>query len=108
MAILANLKRMLDGHQVPYEVHSHRTAMTAAAGRPEVTGFFDSATNTVSHVAVDPATRKCALIDSVLDYDPASGRTDRHSADRMMAFVRGHGLDVDWVLETHVHAAASA
>ena len=58
----------------------------------------------MSHVAVDPATRKCALIDSVLDYDPASGRTDRHSADRMIAFVREHGLDVEWVLETHVHA----
>ena len=72
--------------------------------RPEVTGFFDEATNTVSYVAVDPATRKCALIDSVLDYDPASGRTYRHSADRMLAFVRGHGLTVEWLLETHVHA----
>jgi glyoxylase-like metal-dependent hydrolase (beta-lactamase superfamily II) len=72
--------------------------------KPEVTGFFDEATNTVSYVAVDPATRRCALIDSVLDYDPASGHTDRHSADQMIAFVREHGLTVEWVLETHVHA----
>ncbi len=71
---------------------------------PEVTGFFDQATNTVSHVCVDPATRRCALINSVLDYDPASGRTDRHSADQLIAFVRGHGLAVEWILETHVHA----
>ncbi len=78
--------------------------MAATLGRPEVTGFCDPATHPVSHVAVDPATRRCALIDSVLDYDPASGRTDRQSADRMIAFVRERGLEVEWVLETHVHA----
>jgi glyoxylase-like metal-dependent hydrolase (beta-lactamase superfamily II) len=71
---------------------------------PEVTGFFDEPTNTVSYVAVDPATRHCALIDSVLDYDPAAGHTDHQSADRMIAFVREHGLTVEWILETHVHA----
>ena len=72
--------------------------------KPEVTGFFDEATNTISYVAVDPASRCCALIDSVLDFDPASGRTDRRSADRMIAFVREHGLKAQWILETHVHA----
>jgi glyoxylase-like metal-dependent hydrolase (beta-lactamase superfamily II) len=72
--------------------------------RPEVTGFFDQPTNTVSYVVADLATRKCALVDSVLDYDPASGHTDRQSADRMVAFVRDHGLEVEWILETHVHA----
>lgn len=71
---------------------------------PDVNAFFDRATNTVSYVAVDPATRKCALIDSVLDYDPAAGHTDRRSADQMIAFVREHGLEVQWLLETHVHA----
>ena len=71
---------------------------------PDVTGFFDQSTNTVSYVVVDPATRKCALVDSVLDYDPASGNTDRHSADQMIGFVRGQGLEVQWILETHVHA----
>jgi glyoxylase-like metal-dependent hydrolase (beta-lactamase superfamily II) len=72
--------------------------------KPEVTAFFDEPTNTVSYVVVDPATGKCALVDSVLDYDPSAGRTDRHSADRMIAFVKEHGLEVEWILETHVHA----
>ena len=72
--------------------------------RPEVTGFFDEATNTISYVAVDPATRKCAVIDSVLDYDPDAAHTARDSADRIIDFVRQRGLEVEWVLETHVHA----
>ena len=50
--------------------------------RPDVSALFDKPTNTVSYVAVDPATRKCALINSVPDYDPAAGHTDHHSADR--------------------------
>ena len=72
--------------------------------RPEVAGFFDHATNTVSYVAVDPATRKCALIDSVLDFDPVAGHTGRESADRMIAYVRDRQLEPEWLLETHVHA----
>ena len=72
--------------------------------RPEVTAFFDEATNTVSYVAADPSSGMCAVIDSVLDYEPTAGRTDRHSADRLIAFVREHGLRTQWVLETHVHA----
>jgi len=72
--------------------------------RLEVAGFFDDATNTVSYVAADPGTGKCALIDSVLGFDPISGRTDRHSADGLIAFVREHGLEAEWLLETHVHA----
>jgi glyoxylase-like metal-dependent hydrolase (beta-lactamase superfamily II) len=72
--------------------------------KPEVTAFFDEPTNTVSYVVVDPATRKCALVDSVLDYDQASGRTDHRSADLMVAFVRERGLEAQWILETHVHA----
>jgi glyoxylase-like metal-dependent hydrolase (beta-lactamase superfamily II) len=72
--------------------------------KPEVTAFFDEPTNTASYVVADPATRKCALVDSVLDYDQASGHTDHRSADLMVAFVRGRGLDAQWILETHVHA----
>ena len=72
--------------------------------QPDVEAFFDEATNTVSYVAVDAATGNCAVIDSVLDFDPVSGRTDRHSADRMIEFVRARGLTTEWVLETHVHA----
>ena len=69
-----------------------------------VTGFFDDATNTISYVAADPKTKKCAIIDSVLDYDPDAGRTSYASADKIVAFVKESGLTVEWILETHVHA----
>ena len=71
---------------------------------PEVKAFFDEATNTVSYVVKDPAGSACAIIDSVLDFDYASGRTDTRSADEIIAWVRAHDLDVQWLLETHVHA----
>lgn len=72
--------------------------------RPDVTGFFDEATNTISYVVADPATGKCAVVDSVLDYDPNSGHTGKQSANRTIDFVRQQRLEVEWVLETHVHA----
>ncbi len=71
---------------------------------PDVTAFFDDATNTVSYVVREPEGSACAVIDSVLDFDHASGRTDTGSADRIIAHVRDQGLDCQWVLETHVHA----
>lgn len=72
--------------------------------KPDVMPLFDEATNTVSYIVVDPATRAAALVDSVLDFDPKSGRTATASADRMVALVRERGLTVEWILETHVHA----
>jgi glyoxylase-like metal-dependent hydrolase (beta-lactamase superfamily II) len=72
--------------------------------QPEVVAFFDEETFTVSYVISDPQTRRAAIIDSVLDFDHASGRTGHTSADRIAAHVEQHGLKVDWVLETHVHA----
>ena len=69
-----------------------------------VEAFFDPATFTYSYVVIDPSSQRCAIIDSVLDYDPASGRTSFASADRIIAFVKEHDLKVDWLLETHVHA----
>ena len=69
-----------------------------------VEAFFDPATFTYSYVVSDPDSRQCALIDPVLDYDPAAGRTAHQSADRLVAYVREHGLSVQWILETHVHA----
>jgi len=72
--------------------------------QPDVKAFFDEATYTVSYVVTDPASKKCAIVDSVLDYDPASGRTAKASADAVSAYVRENGLTVDWILETHVHA----
>jgi glyoxylase-like metal-dependent hydrolase (beta-lactamase superfamily II) len=72
--------------------------------KPEVTSFFDEATNTITYVVRDPAGSACAIIDSVLDFDYASGRTDTSSADAVIAFVQDKGYRVEWLLETHVHA----
>lgn len=72
--------------------------------QPQVEAFFDPATYTYSYVVTDPGSKRCAIIDSVLDYDPASGRTSHNSADRLIQYVKDHQLQVDWLLETHVHA----
>jgi glyoxylase-like metal-dependent hydrolase (beta-lactamase superfamily II) len=79
-------------------------ARVTPAPSATVTAFFDEATNTVSYVARDPSGVSCAVIDSVLDFDYASGRTSTASADALIAFVRDQGLTVEWILETHVHA----
>jgi glyoxylase-like metal-dependent hydrolase (beta-lactamase superfamily II) len=71
---------------------------------PDVTGFFDEATNTVTYVVADPAGASAAIIDSVLDFDYAAGRTGTATADTVIAHVRDCGLRVEWILETHVHA----
>lgn len=71
---------------------------------PQVEAFFDPATFTWSYVVSDPATKRCAIIDSVLDYDAAAGRTRTASADKLIDYVRAENLKVDWLLETHVHA----
>ena len=71
---------------------------------PEVQAFFDTATNTVSYVVTDSATAHAAVIDPVLDFDAASGRTSTASAGRIVDYVRDNALTVDWILETHVHA----
>ena len=70
----------------------------------DIRAFFDEPTNTVSYVAWDPHTGRAAIIDSVLQFDPASGRTDKAPADAIIAYVREHDLTIDWLLETHVHA----
>ncbi len=71
---------------------------------PDVKAFFDEATFTVTYVVKDPASAACAIIDSVLDFDHASGRTDTRSADEVIAYVRERELAPAWLLETHVHA----
>ena len=71
---------------------------------PTVQAFFDPATSTVTYLVHDPATRVAAIIDPVLDFDAASGRTATHSADVILAATAEQGLTVQWVLETHAHA----
>ncbi|MBS0960208.1 MULTISPECIES: MBL fold metallo-hydrolase [Acetobacter] len=72
--------------------------------RPVVRTFFDQATFTASHVVHDPSTKSAAIIDSVLDYDPASGRTSFSSAQNIVSYVKENDLHVEWQLETHAHA----
>ena len=72
--------------------------------QPAVQHFFDEPTNTFSYVVRDPDSQSCAIVDSVLDFDYAAGRTDVRSADEIIRYVRDNGLSVEWILETHVHA----
>ena len=84
--------------------HQVMRARENASLRPEIAAFFDPATFTVTYVAHDPATLEAAIIDSVLDFDPNSGRTATDSADAVIAYVTSHNLKVTWLLETHAHA----
>ena len=72
--------------------------------KPEVTVFFENRTNTVTSVVKDPHSHKIAIIDSVLDFNYAAGQIFTKSADEIITFVRDHGLEVEWLLETHAHA----
>ncbi|RZN32169.1 MBL fold metallo-hydrolase [Bradyrhizobium sp. Leo121] len=72
--------------------------------KPEVTAFFDPATNTVSYVVKDPTSKACAVIDSVMDIDYAAGRIAYQSADKIIDFITKHRLKPEWLIETHVHA----
>jgi glyoxylase-like metal-dependent hydrolase (beta-lactamase superfamily II) len=72
--------------------------------RPSIAGFFDEATNTISYVVHDPKTAEAAIIDSVLDFEAASGRTSNGSADRIIEYVNSKKLKVTWLIETHAHA----
>lgn len=75
-----------------------------AALRPQIVSFFHAATYTVTYVVHDPSTMEAAIIDSVLDFDPNSGRTDTLAADQVIDYVKEHNLKVTWLLETHAHA----
>lgn len=83
---------------------SHIPHAVDLAVRPEVTAFFDASTHTVSYVVRDPGSNACAIIDSVMDIDYAAGRISYGSADAIIAFVETHGLRLEWLIETHVHA----
>lgn len=79
-------------------------AIAGESATPVVRTFFDAATYTATHVVHDPASRAAAVIDPVLDYDPAAGRISHRSADAVVAYVEELGLEVEWLLETHAHA----
>lgn len=78
--------------------------MTYSKISPQVHGIFDPVTWTVTYVVFEKSGSACAIIDSVLDYDPKSGRTSHQSADKVIEFVKNNYLKVEWILETHAHA----
>jgi len=80
---------------------AYRTNMSV---RPEVKGFFDPQTNTISYVVKDPNSKACAVVDSVMDIDYAAGRITFEHADEIIDYVRQNDLQVEWLIETHVHA----
>jgi glyoxylase-like metal-dependent hydrolase (beta-lactamase superfamily II) len=88
-------------HEATAEVQRTRRGDAAA---PIIETFFDEATFTASHVVHDPVTKAAAIVDSVLDFDQASGRTSFNSADAIIDYVEKEGLKVEWLLETHAHA----
>ena len=77
---------------------------SADRNRPEVTAFFEKRTSSVQYVVADPATKRCAAIDPVFDYDEKSGCTATHSADAILSFLAERKLSLEWVLDTHPHA----
>lgn len=81
-----------------------QTKVNTPMQQASIQSFFDPATFTVTYVVADPGSKRAAVIDSVLDYDPKSGRTSHTSADLVIAYVHQAGLTVDWLLETHAHA----
>ncbi len=72
--------------------------------KPEVLAFFDPQTNTISYILRDPSSKSCAVIDSVMDIDYAAGRIYYENADKMIDAIRENGLQLEWLIETHVHA----
>ena len=72
--------------------------------KPEVTGFYDQRTGSIQYVVADPETKKCAIIDPVLDYDEKSAATATTHADNILKFIAGKGYKVEWILDTHPHA----
>ncbi|MDF0596048.1 MBL fold metallo-hydrolase [Psychromarinibacter halotolerans] len=81
-----------------------RESPSTGPNSPRVVGFYEKASGSVQYVAIDDATKKAALIDVVLDFDPAHGRTRTDSAAEILDFVKAEGLTVEWILDTHPHA----
>ncbi len=85
-------------------MRTHQISRGKAAGQPDVAGFFDPRTFSIQYVVSDPATKRCAIIDPVLDFDDKSGATATCHADEILGYIRDNGLVVEWILDTHPHA----
>ncbi len=75
-----------------------------APGRPDVTGFYEPRTGSIQYLVADPATRRCAIVDPIFDYDEKSGATATRSADALLRYIEINRLQLDWILDTHPHA----
>src|SRR6516162_8544099 len=82
--------------------HPHLSSQTDV--KPDVIGFYDAPTGSIQYIVTDPSTRKCAIIDPVLDFDPRSGSTRTTCADQLLTHIEAHGLTLEWILDTHPHA----
>ena len=82
----------------------HPYVLSQTNVKPDVTGFYDAPTGSIQYIVADPNTRKCAIIDPVLDFDPRSGSTRTMSADQLLRYIEAHGLTLEWILDTHPHA----
>ena len=78
--------------------------MSSAIARPDVAGFYHDKTGSIAYLVSDPASRRAAVIDPVLDFDERAGRVSTTAADDILTAVRARGLTVDWILDTHPHA----
>ena len=91
-------------HSIQRAIEQVQSVLAGQVHAPQVKAFFDEPTFTVSYVVSDAATKKAAIIDSVWNFDQASGRTSFESADSIVAHVAAEGVEVEWILETHAHA----
>ena len=90
---------MLDDEEIPRTSYPINIDV-----KPDVSAHFDQATNTISYIVKDPASNACAIVDSVMDIDYAAGRITYDHADALIAEIRERGLELEWIIETHVHA----
>jgi glyoxylase-like metal-dependent hydrolase (beta-lactamase superfamily II) len=84
--------------------HTNHGTIAMTSNRPDVKAFFDERTFSAQYVVSDPATKKCAIVDPVLDFDEKSGATATINADRILEYVKSNDLTVEWILDTHPHA----
>src|SRR6516225_4385251 len=82
----------------------HPDLLSQTDVKSDVMAFYDAPTGSIQYIVADPTTRKCAIIDPVLDFNPRSGSTRTTSADRLLRHIEAHGLTLEWILDTHPHA----
>jgi glyoxylase-like metal-dependent hydrolase (beta-lactamase superfamily II) len=98
------LSNLPEGENYSRRARKREQGLDTSLPKPQVTGFYDKPSGSIQYVVADPATKQCAIIDPVLDFDEKSGATGTANADRLLDFVRAQGLTLQWILDTHPHA----